>query len=210
MTNTLHRQGTAQDLQGDYVVFAYTARGINREGSAPLLRQFLEILLKHKPVNAGDSKQGSILQDDLDAEQLVAGQQDGAGAAAVFTDIDTVGRVVDDLIEADLGLSVTVSGLLDPVQACCRQNGIERHSVEHSLGFWGATDRLPEREVLEFNTLCGHGMVSFTLIRKLIEQVRLRRLAPAEAAQVMGKCCECGVFNTDRAERLLRRYLPPV
>jgi hypothetical protein len=84
---------------------------------------------------------------------------------------------------------------------------MERHSVEHSLGFWGATDRLPEREVLEFHTLCGHGMVSFNLIRKMVEYVGLRRLTPKEAAKIMGKCCECGVFNTVRAEILLERMV---
>jgi hypothetical protein len=209
MTNTLHRQGTVEALKGDYVVFAYTAKGINREGSGPKLEEFMKILLKHGPVNAGDSKQGNILQDDILVEQLVTNRKDGGGAAAVYTSLDTVGEVLDDLLEADLGLSVVVTGLLDQVQECCHRKSLERHSAEHSLGFWGATDRLPEREVLEFNTMCGHGMVSFNLIRKMIEQVKLRRLTPRKAARIMGKCCECGVFNADRAEKLLTRYLSP-
>jgi len=91
------------------------------------------------------------------------------------------------------------------VQECCRKAGISRHSAEHSLGIWGAKDRLPEREVLEFNTMCGHGMVSFNLIRKMIEQVRLRRMTPKEAARMMAKCCECGAFNPARAEALLEK-----
>jgi hypothetical protein len=138
---------------------------------------------------------------------LISSQQDGAGAAAVFVDLDTLQTVVTELCEADLGISINISGLLDPVQECCRESGIERHSVEHSLGFWGSTDRLPEREVLELNTLCGHGMVSFALIRKMMEYVKLRRLTPKEAARIMGKCCECGVFNTVRAEMLLEKLL---
>jgi hypothetical protein len=113
--------------------------------------------------------------------------------------------VVEDLIRADLGISINISGLLDDVQACCRKAGIERHSVEHSLRFWGAKDRLPEREILEFSTMCGHGMVSFNLVRKMIEHVRLRRLTPKEAAKIMAKCCECGVFNPSRAEMLLEK-----
>jgi hypothetical protein len=207
MTNTLHRQGTVKELKKDYVIFATTARGITREGSAPKLQAFMRICLKHDPVNMGDGKQGNILQDDVDIHQLIANQGDGAGAAAVFTDLDTLQQVLAELIEADLGLSINISGLLDGVQECCHRNGIERHSVEHSLGFWGSRDRLPEREILAFNTLCGHGMVSFNLIRKLIETVKLRRLTPREAAKVMGKCCECGVFNTDRAEMLLDEFL---
>ena len=66
---------------------------------------------------------------------------------------------------------------------------------------------MPEREVLEFHTLCGHGMVSFNLIRKLIEHVKLRRLTPKEAARIMAKGCECAVLNTFRAETLLQRML---
>jgi hypothetical protein len=210
MTNTLHRQGTAEALGSDYVIFAYTAKGVNRPGLAPKLQQFMRICLKYHPINMGDSKQGNVLQDDIDIQALIANQRDGAGATAVFTDLDTLQKVVAELIEADLGVSIIISGLLDKAQDCCRKNGIERHSVEHSLGFWGSTDRLPEREILEFNTLCGHGMVSFNLIRKMIEYVKLRRLTPKEAAKIMGKCCECGVFNTVRAEMLLSKYLPDI
>ena len=207
MTNTLHRQGTAEELKEDYVIFATTARGITREGSAPKIQEFMRICLRHDPVNIGSSRQGNILQDDVEIHELIANLGDGAGAGAVFTDLDTLQKVISELIEADLGVSINVSGLLDGVQQCCRGNGTERHSVEQSLGFWGSRDRLPEREILVFNTLCGHGLVSFNLIRKMIEHVKMRRLTPREAAKIMGKCCECAVFNTVRAEHLLEKML---
>lgn len=205
MTNTLHRQGTSANLKDDYVIFAHTAKGITREGSAPKLQEFIRICLKYDPVNIGDGKQGNIHQDDIDIQKLIANQKDGAGAAAVFTDLDTLRKVIEELIRADLGISINISGLLGEVQQCCRNAGIERHSVEHSVGFWGAKDRLPEREILEFNTMCGHGMVSFNLVRKMIEYVKLRRLTPKKAAKIMAKCCECGVFNPIRAEMLLEK-----
>ena len=207
MTNTLHRQGAVEDLEEDYVIFVTMARGINREGSAPKIHEFLRICQKHNPVNIGSSKLGTVLQDDVDFQDLVTNLKDGSTSAAVFTDLDTLQKVLAELIEADLGISINVSGLLDGVQECCHGNGIERHSVEHSLGFWGSRDRLPEREILEINTLCGHGMVSFSLIRKMMEHVKMRRLTPKEAAEIMGKCCECAVFNTTRAEHLLERML---
>jgi hypothetical protein len=205
MTNTLHRQGSEESLKNDYIIFAHTAKGITREGSAPKLQEFMRICLKYHPANIGDSKQGNIHQNDIDIRKLIASQGDGAGAAAVFTDLDTLQKVLGELIHADLGISINVSGLLEEVQTCCRKAGIERHSVEHSLGFWGSKDRLPEKEILEFNTMCGHGMVSFSLIRKMIEYVKLRRLTPRKAARIMAKCCECGVFNPIRAERLLEK-----
>jgi len=207
MTNTLHRQGAVEDLKEDYVVFVTMARGINREGSAPKIHEFLRICQKHNPVNIGSSKLGTVLQDDVDFQDLVTKLKDGSTSAAVFTDLDTLQKVLAELIEADLGISINVSGLLDGVQECCHGNGIERHSVEHSLGFWGSRDRLPEREVLEINTLCGHGMVSFSLIHKMMEYVKMRRLTPKEAAEIMGRCCECAVFNTTRAEHLLEKTL---
>jgi len=205
MTNTLHRQGTEESLKNDYVIFAHTAKGITREGSAPKLQAFMRICLKYHPVNIGDVKQGNIHQDDIDIQKLISNQGDGAGAVAVFTDLDTLQKVVEELIQADLGISINISGLMDEVQSCCRRAGIERHSAEHSLGFWGSKDRLPEREILEFNTMCGHGMVSFNLIRKMIEYVKLRRLTSKKAAKIMAKCCECGVFNPIRAEMLLEK-----
>jgi hypothetical protein len=207
MTNTLHRQGAVEDLKEDYVIFVSMARGINREGSAPKIHEFLRICQKYNPVNIGSSKLGTVLQDDVDFQDLVTNLKDGSTSAAVFTDLDTLQKVLAELIEADLGISINVSGLLDGVQECCHGNGIERHSVEHSLGFWGSRDLLPEREILEINTLCGHGMVSFSLIHKMIEHVKMRRLTPKEAAEIMGKCCECAVFNTTRAEHLLEKTL---
>ena len=207
MTNTLHRQGTVEELKGDYVIFTTTARGINREGSAAKIHEFLRICKKYNPVNIGSSKKGNILQDDIDFPDLISSLGDGATSAAVFTDLDTLKKVIAELIEADLGISINVSGLLDGVQECCRAGGMERHSVEQSLGFWGATDQLPERNVLTINSLCGHGLVSFNFIHKMIDYVRMRRLTPAEAARIMGKSCECNVFNTVRAEKLLEKML---
>lgn len=207
MTNTLHRRGTLSGLKSDFVIFCTPAKGVNAVGSAPKIQEFIQICLKHKPVNMGDGRQGNILQDDVKFEEFVASQTDGEGAAAVFTDLETLQRVVEELIRADLGISINISGLLDDVQSCCCKAGIERHSVEHSLGVWGAKDRLPEREILEVNTLCGHGMVSFNLVRKMVEYVKLRRLTAKEAAKIMAKCCECGVFNPVRAEMLLEKMV---
>ena len=207
MTNTLHRRGTPESLKNDYVIFCTLAKGVNSEGSTPKIQEFIRICLKYNPVNMGDGRHGNILQDDVDVQKLLAQKGDGEGAGAVFNDLDTLQKVIDDLIKADLGVSINISGLLGDVQSCCRKAGMERHSAEHSLGIWGAKDRLPEREILEVNTLCGHGMVSFNLIRKMVEYVKLGRLTAKEAAKTMAKCCECGVFNPVRAEKLLEKMV---
>jgi hypothetical protein len=207
MTNTLHRRGTPTGLKNDFVIFCTMAKGVNSQGSGPKIQEFIRICLKYKPVNMGDGYLGNILQEDVGIQKFLSERTDGEGAAAVFTDLDTLQKVIDELIRADLGISINISGLLDEVQSCCRKGGRERHSVEHSLGVWGAKDRLPEREILEVNTLCGHGMVSFNLIRKMVEYVKLRRLTPQKAANIMAKCCECGAFNPVRAEQLLEKMV---
>ena len=205
MTNTLHRQGTSESLKNDYVIFAHTAKGINQDGSSPKIQEFMRICLKYHPVNMGSSSLGIMLEEGIDIQKLIASLGDGYQAIAVFTDLDTLRKVVEELVQADLGISINISGLLDGAQECCRKAGIERHSVEQSLGFWGRKDRLPERHILEFNTMCGHGMVSFNLIRKMIDYVKLRRLTPKTAANIMGRCCACGAFNPARAEILLEK-----
>lgn len=206
MTNTLHRQGSPEELEGDYVIFTSIAKEI-KPGSAPQIHEFLKICNKYGPVNIGSSKYGSVLQDDVEFIDLIENLKDGSTSGAVFTDVETLQKVVADLVEANLGISINISGLLVGAHECCQKSGIQRHSVEQSLGFWGATDRLPERDVLEINTLCGHGMVSFNYIRKMMDEVKMRRLTPKKAAYILGKCCECAVFNTERAEKLLNRVL---
>ncbi len=152
--------------------------------SAAKLEEFLRICLSHNPAST-TTRPGRV--------------------AALFTDLERLRRAVEDLVQADLGLPTVISGLMEEVRECCHRAGIERHSAEHSLGFWGAKDRLPERQILEFNSMCGHGLVSFNLIRKMIEYVKLRRLTPQKAAALMARCCECGAFNPVRAEMLLER-----
>ena len=51
MTNTMHRQGTVESLQQDYIIFSTTAAGFNRTGSEEAQKRFIEIMMKHRPVN---------------------------------------------------------------------------------------------------------------------------------------------------------------
>ncbi|MDP2840336.1 MAG: nitrate- and nitrite sensing domain-containing protein, partial [Syntrophales bacterium] len=122
MTNTLHRQGELESLKHDYIIFVHTAKGKNREGSAEKNREFMRICQKYHPVNMGDVKQGSVLHDDIAFESLLATMEDGTVAAAVFTDIDTLQKVVEELIRADLGLCINISGLLDVMSTAAEYN----------------------------------------------------------------------------------------
>ena len=96
-----------------------------------------------------------------------------------------------------------LDGLLDEVQKCCRKSGMTRHSTEQSLGIFGKKAKLPPSQILEINTLCGHGLVSFNLIKKILDEVKLEHMTPEEGAYHLAKPCECGAFNLTRARELL-------
>ncbi len=216
MTNTLHRYGSAESVRDDFIVFAMSTAA-NREGCVPKLRAFLEIAQRHGPVNLGNAKKGGFYRPSADLTPLVHWRRDGGLAAAeviagvdepsvvcaVFDQLDRVRAFVAELRERDLGLSVNISGLTDEARRAAAAAGLVRHSVEFSLGFClGQTDRLPERQALELATMCGHGMVSFGLVDKLLLLVKEGRRTPAEASQCLARFCSCGVFNVARAERL--------
>src|SRR5262249_50213323 len=108
-----------------------------------------------------------------------------------------------ELKQTDLGLSINISAGLQKARGCAQRAGLERHSVEYSLGFFGQTDRMADRQILEISTMCGHGMLSFSFVRKLVDWVRQGRRSPEQAAVTLARFCNCGVFNPTRACRLL-------
>jgi hypothetical protein len=106
-------------------------------------------------------------------------------------------------MEANLGLSINMSASIEGAKECCKFAGIVRHSIGYSLGFEGATDKLPNGQLLKLTTMCGHGMVSASLAKKMIDWVKEGRRTPAQAVTYMARFCSCGVFNPARAQRIL-------
>lgn len=205
MTHTNHRQGTAKDLSKDYVVFVYAARGINNKGAGPKCQEFLRMSFKYAPVNAGSAQVGNLFT--ASPNELIEGVAKQTKAYAVFDSKKKVEAIVRDLIKADLGLSVIISGLFKDVDNICRMTGIKRHTSQCSLGVWGKTEKLPPEEVTDIITMCGHGMVSTNLVYKLADDVKNYRLSLQDAARQLAKPCVCGIFNPKRAEDILRRYI---
>lgn len=202
MTNTLHRQGTRESLARDYIVFLTPASGINRDGCGEKLKRFLRMALEEGPVNVGINGRNLFTSDP---ESMISAITDDSGVTATFGDPEAVRRLVARLKKADLGISVNISGLADEVDETLRAGGIVRHSIEHSLGVFGRTERLPTRQILELTTMCGHGLVSHNHARKMIDWVKLGKLRPREAARFLARPCACGAFNVERAEELLAR-----
>ena len=62
---------------------------------------------------------------------------------------------------------------------------------------------MPAGQVMMLSTMCGHGMISHSLAKKMIDFVKENRRTPEEAAATLTRFCSCGVFNPARAKRIL-------
>ena len=199
MTHSLQRRGTAESLSEDYVMLSLPAIGINDSGSDSKLQEFLRIALRHDPKNIGSIKMGSIYR--YTAEEVIASAR--GMVHAVFDNPQAVTQVLRELKEADLGMSVVVSGIIDSVNECCQKAGLKRHTVEFSLGIWGKTEKLPSNDILEVTTMCGHGLVSANLVNSLVGEIKAGTKTPEDAAKELTPNCTCGIFNPVRAVKLL-------
>ena len=202
MTHTLHRQGSEESLAKDYTILAMPSSGLNSDGSREKLAQALTIFLKYDPVNIGDSKGGSrfSLGGDEAVKKILV---DNELVHAVYRTKAQLVNVLMDLKKADLGLSVTIGGLVDHLQECCSKAGIKPHTIVQSLGVMGRKEKLPSPKILEVATMCGHHLVSFKLINALAQKVVKGKLTPEKAGEKLAECCICGVFNPVRAAEII-------
>ncbi len=205
MSHTLHRRGTEENLSRDFMIFSMTAKGFNEVGSKGALQEFLRILNKYPSVNMGDMKTGN--QFIVSREEIIDSVADTSIVHAVYRDAKVVTQVLKELKEADLGVSVIVSGIVQKVHEACQEAGIERHTVEHSVGIRGKLTRLPEDEILEITTMCGHGMVSQHFARQILLDIKKGKRSTKEAGEILATPCVCGVFNPERAQELLEELL---
>ena len=201
MTHTNHRVG--DHLEEDYIILIMPSRGINVEGSGPKLRRYLEMALENGAIKIGDARLGNEYHQGS-VEKVLENMEDQAVVQAVFKDRTTLVKALKAYKEADLGLSVVVSGLFDHVGECCKEVGLERHTINQSMGRWGNTDRLPPTEVLQLNTMCGHGMVAVGLIKEVIEDIKSENCTIEEGAERLFAPCMCGIFNPHRAALILK------
>jgi len=223
MTHTHHRRGTRESLQKDYVVLAMIDPAVKAQHvyGGPLearVKRLLKILGKHDPVALAartpgrrlrylkgwkprmDSgiHRGATVRDIVTCEDI-----EGIGHA-VYTSKEAVEAVLRKVKEADLGISIVVSGVFDEVFDICKKVGIEPHTVNMSLGTWGKTQLLPKSPILELCTMCGHAMISSRLVEAVLDRVKKGALTPEEAAVELGKQCTCNIFNTIRAAEIIR------
>lgn len=216
MTNTLHRYGNSQSFRDDYIIFAIPSKGKNDEDSVPKLKAFLRICAKHRPSNMGNGNRGGIAPErglhptahwnrnsSPDWEKVIEGVNKPGTVSAVFATEEQAQACLKEVVDADFGISVNMSTSVENASRAAQSCGIHRHSVEYALAFNDPHDHLPNSQVLGLSTMCGHGMVSFNMARKMLDMVREGRRTPDEAVNTLVRLCPCGVYNPVRAKRLL-------
>ena len=201
MTHTLHRHGS-KDLESEIIIMAICSRKTREGDIARKFGQFSDIVLRHNPVNYGDMANGNRFNREM--AELRSSPKAESIIHAVFQSPSAAVSVLKELKEADIGLSIVVTGLMEQTRACCADAGLTPHTVAQSLGIFGRTDKLPEKRVLQVATMCGHGLISFALISHFTSEIRKGRCTPEEAAERMAQLCQCGVFHPGRAGALLQ------
>ena len=207
MTHTLHRRGSVENLHEDYVLLIFTAKGFNREGSEEKMKQIWEVISRYETdlCNFGNhdpDRSGDVLYS---MEKLKKAKS--RIAHAVFKDRERLKACLQDLKDGNFGISVVVSCLYDEVNKICEELGLSPHTVNQSLGIYGKTEKLPQESVLEIHTMCGHALVSFHLISHMLNEIRDGATTCEKAAHELSRMCDCGIFNTVRAEKLLREMI---
>ncbi len=203
MTHTLHRYGKLETLNDDLVFLSMSAKGFaNEKGSGEKMKKILGIAKKHNPVNLGDMKTGNILA--VSEAEIMKNVVDTSIVHAVYTNVEDAAAFAKEVKEADLGISLVISAPFDRTWKVAEMAGCMGHTIEYSGGIWGKTEKLPALEVLEFTTMCGHGMISRYLVEDVIKRVKAGSMSAKEGSLEIGKQCCCGIYNPDRAEKLLK------
>jgi hypothetical protein len=209
MTHSLHREGTLESLERDYVLFIYPARGFNYKGSAPKVRHLVELVYQAGPVNIIPTSLRRNMYSGVTPEEILDSiTVEGTRVYSVFYDKEKLKKALRLIKEADEGISIVVSGVTDSIREIAAELGIEPHMVNLSLGIHGRTERLPPPDIREFSTMCGHGVVSPALVKDMIRRVKTGKIGAWEGSVLLAEPCTCGIYNPFRSAELLREKMP--
>lgn len=205
MTHSNLRLGTKEDLNNDYVVLIMPS-DLTVEGVVPKLKELFGVIMEHNPINAGGIGIGTILTHT--PEEIIENIDETTSILhSVYPNVDAAADFVDAVKAKDFGFSVIMSGLLDEVNETELERGIPRHSYEYALGVLGRTELLPPENIHKITSMCGHGFVPESLVNAVIDEVKCGRSCAKDGAKKLGKACVCGIFNLERAEKLLNEAI---
>lgn len=208
MTHSLHREGRPESLDRDYAVFIYPARGFNYDGCAPKIRRLVEIVYQTGPANMIATTLRRNLYSGVQPDEVLDSIKEGCRVFTVFESKEKIKKLLVRFKDADQGISIVVSGLIDKMRIVAAEVGLNPHTINLSLGVQGNTDTLPPADIRQFTTMCGHGMVSPMLIRDVIRKVKTNKTTAWDASLTLAKPCSCGIYNPYRSQELLEDIKP--
>jgi hypothetical protein len=208
MTHSLHREGRLESLEKDYAVFIYPARGYNYKGCAPKVKRLVEIVYQVGPANMIATTLRRNLYSGVRPEEVLESIREGVRVFSVFDSAEKIKKLLALFKDADQGISIVVSGLIDRVRDMAAEVGLDPHTINVSIGIHGNTDRLPPPEIRQFTTMCGHGMVSPLLVRDTIRKVKTGKIDSWNGSLTLAKPCSCGIYNPLRSRELLEEMIP--
>lgn len=203
MTHSLHRFGPVESLKDDFCIYARAAKGINRDNCGEKIQKIFRIFLSEDFVNFGHGQAGKSFVEGLDPDEYEKKLENSYGIIVNFGSREAVAGVLRKLKEADLGISIVVSGLIEDVVEITHECGLTPHTAALSLGIFGDRSLLPEDRVLEITTMCGHSLIGNNLVRSKIERVKEGKEDPEKASIALAKPCVCGIFNIRRCTKLI-------
>ena len=209
MSHSAHRFASPDEFKRDYVIFVRPARGIDdvdeatKQDTLKKTKVLADIANHYGPDNIGRTGAGCTGQG-YEYDQIM-NKAEFNGFMSVFTDKEKATQVLREFKEKDLGFSVVTSGLTEDIFDICRKVGLKPHTILFSLGVWGRKELLPSEDHLRITTLCGHSMVSQTLIDHYVEEIKKGKISPEEAGKKIAKPCPCGIFNVSRAIEMLKK-----
>ncbi|RJP16182.1 MAG: hypothetical protein C4520_19440 [Candidatus Abyssobacteria bacterium SURF_5] len=201
MTHTLNRRGISDERPGEEIVVLCMAHCTEKANKADAMRSIAATILKYRPSNYLGKPLG-LEPEGLQMMAPVAGV-----VTAVFNNKEDVRRLIGDLKEQKLGVSVVLSGLFSDVRDICGSNGLNEHTYHMSLGIFGKTECLPDEKTLEITTQCGHSLISPALVADVVRKMKRAKITAAEGAALLVKPCACGIGNPERIERIVQEMV---
>jgi hypothetical protein len=208
MTHSLHREGSTDSLENDYVLFIFPARGFNYTGSKSKIHRLLEFVYQTGPCNLIVSTLRRNLYSKIPPEDMLDSIQDGTRVFSVFDSKKKIKDILMRIKEADEGISIIVSGLIDRVRQFTGEMGFDPHTINLSLGVLGKSDSLPPPDIRQYTTMCGHGLVSPNLVRDVVRKIKTCKASSWNASVTIASPCSCGIVNPHRSEKLLKDTAP--
>jgi hypothetical protein len=194
---------------GDWVILVRGDTG----GQPEKMREIIKIFSNHNPIGVIKRRSLPALRymrnwkEGMELKELVSNPDPPIYAAGVYEDKNDVEGVISDLAKAELGLSIVVSGIFEEVFDICRKVGTGPHTVNLSMETIGRTELLPDNDILDILTMCGHSLIGEHLVRHLIDRVRKGRITAEEAGLELCKQCVCNFFNQVRATNIIEKYV---